>query len=77
MLYFIGYIFKIIISLVVGFIIGHNFKAENEDNIIAKTTYHEEFASVVGKENILGVQFHPEKSQGAGQMIIKNFLKYE
>ena len=32
MLYFIGYIFKIIISLVVGFIIGHNFRAENEDN---------------------------------------------
>ena len=32
MLYFIGYIFKIIISLVVGFIIGHNFKAENEDD---------------------------------------------
>ena len=32
MLYFIGYIFKIIISLVVGFIIGHNFNAENEDD---------------------------------------------
>ena len=32
MLYFIGYIFKIIISLVVGFIIGHNFKTENEDD---------------------------------------------
>ena len=32
MLYLIGYIFKIIISLVVGFIIGHNFRTENEDD---------------------------------------------
>jgi len=59
------------------FVNSYCFKVKNKDNIIAKTTYHEEFVSVVGKDNILGVQFHPEKSQGAGQIIMQNFLKYE
>ena len=59
------------------FVNSYCFKVASEDHIIAKTTYHEEFVSVVGKDNILGVQFHPEKSQSTGQMLIKNFLKYE
>ena len=58
------------------FVNSYCFKAKSEDHIIAKTTYHDKFASIIGKENILGVQFHPEKSQSAGQMIIRNFLEY-
>ncbi|MCX7705778.1 MAG: imidazole glycerol phosphate synthase subunit HisH, partial [bacterium] len=34
-----------------------------------------EFASIVQKENIIGVQFHPEKSGTPGVLMIKNFLK--
>jgi glutamine amidotransferase len=36
--------------------------------------YGETFCSAVQKENIFGVQFHPEKSQKAGQILINNFL---
>lgn len=42
--------------------------------IAAKTSYGRKYASVVWKDNIFGVQFHPEKSQSAGLKILNNFL---
>jgi len=59
------------------FVNSYCFKAQNNADVIAETIYHENFASVIGRDNILGVQFHPEKSQGAGQKIIRNFLEYK
>lgn len=56
------------------FVHSFEFKAKNKDNILATTEYAEDIVAVVGKEKILGVQFHPEKSQKAGSMILKNFL---
>lgn len=47
----------------------------DETNVIAWTEYGRSFASVVGKDNIFGLQFHPEKSQQVGLQIIKNFLE--
>lgn len=41
--------------------------------VLATTRYGIEFASVVGKDNIFGLQPHPEKSQQVGQQILKNF----
>jgi imidazole glycerol-phosphate synthase subunit HisH len=46
----------------------------NEDFILTETNYENNFCSSVQKENIYGVQFHPEKSQKAGQQLIKNFI---
>ena len=43
--------------------------------IFAKTEYGVNFPSVVAKNNIFGVQFHPEKSGESGKKIIKNFLR--
>jgi glutamine amidotransferase len=46
-----------------------------DDFVLAKTNYGYDFASVVRKENIYGVQFHPEKSHKKGMIVIKNFLE--
>lgn len=50
------------------------FRSENQDCVLATTIYGQEFCSVIQKENIFGVQFHPEKSQRAGIKLAKNFL---
>ena len=47
---------------------------ENKNNIIATTVYGNKFCSVLKQNNIYGIQFHPEKSQKAGMILIKNFL---
>ena len=46
----------------------------DEKNIIGITNYGLDFPSIVGKENIYGVQFHPEKSSNQGLELIKNFI---
>ncbi|MBU1871820.1 MAG: imidazole glycerol phosphate synthase subunit HisH [Candidatus Omnitrophica bacterium] len=45
-----------------------------EDIIAAKTEYGITFASVINKDNIFAVQFHPEKSQKTGLKILENFV---
>ena len=57
------------------FVNSYAFKVKDNNFIIAETTYENTFCSAVQKENIFGVQFHPEKSQKVGQDIIENFLK--
>ncbi len=43
--------------------------------ILAWTDYGFPFASIVAKDNVYGLQFHPEKSQSVGLRILKNFVK--
>ncbi len=52
-------------------------KVKDIDNtwITGECTYGEKFISVVEKNNLFGVQFHPEKSQEVGLKLLKNFLK--
>lgn len=56
------------------FVHSYHFKPRNVENIATKTPYCGEFVSSVIKDNIVGTQFHPEKSQKAGFKLIKNFL---
>jgi len=47
-----------------------------DDSIVLATTdYGVEFASVVGRDNVFGAQFHPEKSQEVGLRILRNFVE--
>jgi len=54
----------------------HSFHASEvpEEYILSKTTYGSEFVSGVKKGNIIGVQFHPEKSHTFGMKFLKVFL---
>lgn len=55
----------------------HSFyvKVKNEKNSILKSNHFIEFDSAINKENIYGVQFHPEKSHKYGKLLLKNFSK--
>tara|TARA_X000001036_G_scaffold366156_1_gene350848 strand:+ start:755 stop:1315 length:561 start_codon:yes stop_codon:yes gene_type:complete len=53
----------------------HSYAVDTDHTYtIAETEYGNKFCSSIQKENIFGVQFHPEKSQKAGQKLIQNFL---
>lgn len=56
------------------FVHSFHLAAENSAEVIAETPYGNGFVSAVGRDNIFGVQFHPEKSQKIGFQVIKNFL---
>ena len=59
------------------FVHSFSFDLENKDYLLCETKYGTVFPSIISKENIFGVQFHPEKSQNSGIKIFKNFLDIE
>ena len=46
-----------------------------EDQLLGRCTYDCGFGTIVGRDNVWGVQFHPEKSQEAGLRILRNFAE--
>ena len=55
------------------FVHSYHFEPENNEQVLGTTNYGYDFASVLCKDNLWGVQFHPEKSQNAGLQLLKNF----
>lgn len=53
----------------------HSYRAPVVDGVVATTNYGEPFAAAVERDNVFGVQFHPEKSGEAGLQILKNFCE--
>ena len=43
---------------------------------LAKASYYEDVPAVVGKENVFGMQFHPEKSSQLGVELLRNFTSF-
>jgi glutamine amidotransferase len=55
----------------------HSYYCEAKDEVrVASSDYGIDFAAIVGQGNVLGVQFHPEKSQGVGLRMIDNFVRF-
>ena len=57
------------------FIHSYELIVKQKDFIIATTSYGKSITAAIEKENIFGTQFHPEKSQKNGLVILENFLK--
>ncbi|MBH2003514.1 MAG: imidazole glycerol phosphate synthase subunit HisH [Sphingobacteriia bacterium] len=53
----------------------HGFYAALGEHTIAATEYGIEYSSALHRDNFYGTQFHPEKSAGVGEQILKNFIE--
>jgi glutamine amidotransferase len=56
------------------FVHSFRFQTAHQKDVVATTPYCGGFASVVARENVYGVQFHPEKSSRAGFALLRGFL---
>jgi glutamine amidotransferase len=55
------------------FVHSYVFDCMNEEDVSSRTEYGERFVSSVQRNNIFGTQFHPEKSQSNGLIVLRNF----
>ena len=58
------------------FLHGYHFDALDAANVLATTDHGGALVAAVGRDNIMGVQFHPEKSQAYGINFLKRFLEW-
>lgn len=61
----------------VYFVHSYALKAEMRDHVAARCDYGGKFVAAVARDNLFGAQFHPEKSQQAGQLLLANFLRWK
>ncbi|TXH39224.1 MAG: imidazole glycerol phosphate synthase subunit HisH [Rhodospirillaceae bacterium] len=59
------------------FVHSYHFIAERPQDVLATVDYGGEVTAVIGRDNLLGVQFHPEKSQKVGLRLLANFLAWK
>ena len=57
------------------FVHSYHAKCDSGENVLMTCDYGYEFAASVVKGNIMGVQFHPEKSHDFGMALLRNFIK--
>ncbi|MGF1625172.1 MAG: imidazole glycerol phosphate synthase subunit HisH [Alphaproteobacteria bacterium] len=60
----------------VYFVHSYHFEPDDRALVRAETDYGGPIAAVVGRDTIVGTQFHPEKSQAVGLAILRNFLDW-
>lgn len=59
------------------FVHSYHIAASEKNEVIAQTNYGGPVTAIVGRDNMVGTQFHPEKSQKLGLALITNFLKWK
>lgn len=59
------------------FVHSYHLRASDPSLVVATTDYGAELTAMVGRDNIVGAQFHPEKSQKLGLALIGNFLRWK
>ena len=57
------------------FVHSYHFRPTETDRVLARARHGLEFTAVVGRDNVLGVQFHPEKSHKFGMKFLENFAR--
>ena len=58
------------------FVHSYQFLVENPAHLLAHVDYAGPVTAIVGRDTVIGTQFHPEKSQAAGLKLIANFLRW-
>ena len=59
------------------FVHSYHFVCNSDEHVYGRSSYGTDFVSVVGRDNVLGFQFHPEKSQKNGLKLIENFCNWD
>ncbi len=59
------------------FVHSYEFDAHNTEEVVATTDHGKEIVAAIAKDNIAGLQFHPEKSQNPGLKVIRNFIEWD
>lgn len=57
------------------FVHSYHFQIRDQSDLLNETEYEITFPSAVEKDNIFGVQYHPEKSHDVGMQVLKNFIE--
>jgi len=58
------------------FVHSYHFVAARESDVLARVDYGGPVVAAIGRDNLIGVQFHPEKSQAVGLRLLADFLKW-
>jgi len=58
------------------FVHSYHFRVADPANLMAHVDYAGPITAIVGRDNLVGTQFHPEKSQATGLRLISNFLRW-
>ncbi len=53
----------------------HSYRAPLDKDTVAVTSYGEAFTGAIERDNVMGVQFHPEKSGAVGMRVLANFVE--
>jgi imidazole glycerol-phosphate synthase subunit HisH len=59
------------------FVHSYHMRCTNHDHVLADVEYGGSITALIGRDNMVGTQFHPEKSQATGLKLIANFLAWK